>query len=114
MARKLLKDDPLDAAKPDLMQRAVQRGMGREAPEAVGNTEEIKKSLNKETNQYLKEEINKEISPSINKSDDLKTVTTRIPDSLDLRIKMYALKSRRKKEDIIREALEFFLDAKED
>jgi hypothetical protein len=33
MARKLLKDDPLDAAKPDLMQRAVQRGMGREAPE---------------------------------------------------------------------------------
>jgi hypothetical protein len=111
MARKLLKDDPLDNEKPDLMQRAIQRGVGREVPETP-DTEE-NKYLNKETKIDLKEEINKDSNKSINQSEGLKMVTTRIPDSLDLRIKMYALKSRRKKEDIFREALEFFLDEKE-
>ncbi len=63
----------------------------------------------KENNIERKQEINK----SINQSDDLRMVTTRIPDRLDQRIKMYAITNRKKKEDVFREALEYFLDAAE-
>jgi hypothetical protein len=108
MARKLLKDDPLDNEKPDLMDRAIQRGVGmrREAE----STDEENKYLNKEINPSIKQESNQ----SINKSADVKMVTTRLPDELDQRVKMYALKKRKKKEDVFREALEYFLDAMED
>jgi hypothetical protein len=41
MARNILKDDPLDKDRPDLMKRAVYRGVGREVPEENSASKQV-------------------------------------------------------------------------